>query len=111
MNRDKNNEEPKKVKLEGKEKLNYGTYDIIEEIGSGGGGIVYKAYHKNLKKYVVVKQIKSTAKGILNSRAEVDILKNLNTILMGNLWTKSWSEKGESRRRRYLNGLYNLRTP
>ena len=78
MNRDKNNEESKKVKLEGKEKLNYGTYDIIEEIGSGGGGIVYKAYHKNLKKYVVVKQIKSTAKGILDSRAEVDILKNLN---------------------------------
>lgn len=52
-------------------------YDIIEEIGSGGGGIVYKAYHKNLKKYVVVKQIKDAAKGILDSRTEVDILKNL----------------------------------
>lgn len=80
MNVNKNKEEQNRP--EEKEKFNYGTYDIIEEIGSGGGGIVYKAYHKNLKKYVVVKQIKNAAKGILDSRAEADILKNLrNTYL------------------------------
>lgn len=57
-------------------------YTLIEEIGSGGGGIIYKAYHENLKKYVVVKQIKDVAKELLNSRAEADILKNLrNTYL------------------------------
>ena len=57
-------------------------YTLMEEIGSGGGGIIYKAYHENLKKYVVVKQIKDIAKDVLNSRGEADILKNLrNTYL------------------------------
>ena len=57
-------------------------YTLMEEIGSGGGGIIYKAYHENLKKYVVVKQIKDVAKDVLDSRAEADILKNLrNTYL------------------------------
>ena len=54
-----------------------GTYRLIEEIGSGGGGIVYKAYHERLKTYVVVKQIKDRVKGILDSRGEADILKNI----------------------------------
>lgn len=57
-------------------------YVLEEKIGSGGGRVVYKAYHKNLRKHVVVKQIKQTAKGVLNSRTEADILKNLhNTYL------------------------------
>lgn len=53
------------------------TYRVISKIGAGGGGIVYKAYHERLQTYVVVKQIRDRVKGILNSRAEVDILKNL----------------------------------
>ena len=35
-----------------------GTYQIMEEIGKGGMGIIYLAYHLNLQKYVVVKKIK-----------------------------------------------------
>ena len=54
-----------------------GTYVLQEEIGSGGGGVVYKAYHQRLQKYVVVKQVKERVKGILESRAEADILKNI----------------------------------
>lgn len=54
------------------------TYRLLEEIGSGSGGIVYKAYHERLKKYVVIKQIRDCVKGILESRAEADILKNLS---------------------------------
>lgn len=53
------------------------TYSIVEEIGSGGGGVVYKAYHERLKTYVVVKQIREKVKGILESRAEADILKRI----------------------------------
>ena len=54
-----------------------GTYRLLEEIGSGGGGIVYKAYHERLQSYVVVKRMKEQVKGLLDGRAEVDVLKNL----------------------------------
>lgn len=60
-----------------KGKVINGTYTIMEEIGSGGGGVVYKAYHERLKIQVVVKQIKENVKGILEGRAEADILKRL----------------------------------
>ena len=41
--------------------LNNPTYKIIEQIGQGGGGIVYKAVHTRLKKEVVIKQIKGVS--------------------------------------------------
>lgn len=53
------------------------TYEIIERLGSGGGGIIYKAYHRRMQKYVAIKLIKDEIKGDLNSRSEVDMLKNL----------------------------------
>lgn len=53
------------------------TYNILEQIGAGGGGTVFKAYHKRLQKYVVLKKIHSNMENVLNSRMEVDILKNL----------------------------------
>ncbi len=53
------------------------TYVIEERIGSGGSGIIYKAYHTRLKKNVVIKQIKNELRGKINERSEVDILKNL----------------------------------
>ncbi len=53
------------------------TYDILQVIGQGSGGTVYKAYHKRLGKEVVIKQIKSAAKQSLESRTEVDLLKGL----------------------------------
>lgn len=54
------------------------TYQIIEKLGEGSGGIVYKAYHKRLKKEVVLKKMRSKSTSILTNRQEVDILKNLN---------------------------------
>lgn len=55
------------------------TYEIIEKIGSGGGGIVYLANHLRLDKKVILKADKrrlSTKPELL--RREVDILKNLS---------------------------------
>ena len=54
-------------------------YEIIKELGSGGGGKVYLAYHKRLDKNVVIKidKRKITTKTEL-LRREVDILKNLS---------------------------------
>ena len=54
------------------------TYQIIRKLGEGGGGIVYLAYHKRLRKEVVLKQIKGKRLSVADKRQEVDILKNLN---------------------------------
>ena len=53
------------------------TYQIIKEIGKGGTGVVYLAYHLRLQKYVVVKKIHDNFVGKINVRTEVDILKSL----------------------------------
>lgn len=53
------------------------TYEIVDIIGSGGGGITYKARHLRLQTDVVVKKIKEEVLGKVNIRAEADILKNL----------------------------------
>lgn len=53
------------------------TYLVESKIGSGAVGIIYKAYHLRLKKYVVIKQIRQEIRAEINERIEVDILKNL----------------------------------
>lgn len=54
------------------------TYELREEIGSGGGGVVYCAWHKRLEIEVVIKELKSGTKlSLKTQRAEVDILKKL----------------------------------
>lgn len=52
------------------------AYEIIDEIGAGGGGIIYKARHLRLQTDVVVKKIKDEVRGKIRSRQEADILKN-----------------------------------
>lgn len=53
------------------------TYEIIGKIGAGKSGDVYKAYHKNLRTFVVLKKVKTEIKDFVNKRAEVDVLKRL----------------------------------
>lgn len=53
------------------------TYEIIAQIGMGNSGIVYKARHRNLDKFVVLKKIKVNTANIAANRAEADVLKNL----------------------------------
>lgn len=52
-------------------------YTVDSVIGEGGGGVVYKAYDRNLQSHVVVKQIKEDVSSLLECRTEVDILKQL----------------------------------
>ena len=54
-----------------------GTYEVISEIGAGGGGIVYKARHLRLQTDVVIKKIKDEVREKVKLRQEVDILKKL----------------------------------
>ena len=56
-----------------------GTYEILHQIGAGGGGIVYLGRHLRLGKLVVLKADRrtlSTRPEVL--RREVDALKNLS---------------------------------
>lgn len=55
-----------------------GTYQVMKQIGRGGTGLVFLAYHRNLRKYVVVKRVQSGLANIESLRAETDILKNLH---------------------------------
>ncbi len=55
-----------------------GTYEILGELGAGGVGVIYLAWHRNLGKYVVVKRIRENFLGVLNERGEADILKKLH---------------------------------
>ena len=53
------------------------TYDIIGEIGQGGGGTVFEAYHRRLRKKVVIKKQHDSIRGLVDERTETDTLKNL----------------------------------
>lgn len=55
-----------------------GRYQIVQEIGKGGTGIIFLGYHLTLCKYVVIKKIKDHFVGNINARGEVDILKKLH---------------------------------
>ncbi|MBQ9346704.1 MAG: protein kinase, partial [Oscillibacter sp.] len=61
------------------------TYEVIREIGSGGGGIVYLGRHQRLNKLIVIKEDKRLQDEKLRRRLteemlrrEVDALKNLS---------------------------------
>lgn len=53
-------------------------YQIIREIGAGGTGIIYLAFHLHLQKYVVVKKLKEHMAARVDIRAEVDVMKRLH---------------------------------
>lgn len=53
-------------------------YQILREIGGGGGGIVFLGYHLTLDKYVVIKKIRERAAELLVIRGEADTLKRLS---------------------------------
>lgn len=54
-----------------------GRYEIREVIGTGGGGIVYKAYQKSVGRYVAIKLIKDNISKSIDIHGEADVLKKL----------------------------------
>ena len=62
------------------------TYLIDCEIGSGALGVVYKAYHLRLQKYVVLKRIKVDKVSYSRFRVEVDTLKSLRHAYLPNVY-------------------------
>lgn len=53
------------------------TFDQVERIGAGGGGIVFKAYHRRLQMNVILKKIRSNQLDTVDRRRELNILKSL----------------------------------
>ncbi|MCI6652743.1 MAG: protein kinase [Ruminococcus sp.] len=54
------------------------VYQVVNEIGNGGMGVVYLSYHLRLEKYVVLKKLKVQNYDLSFLRNEVDILKSLH---------------------------------
>ncbi|MCI9144356.1 MAG: protein kinase [Lachnospiraceae bacterium] len=60
--------------------LRDGTYRIEEKLGSGGGGVVYKAWYTNLNKYVVIKELKNASGADTETQQnEVEALKDVKS--------------------------------
>ena len=53
-------------------------YQVLSELGQGGMGVVFLAYHLRLEKYVVLKKLKENIGDVSLLRNEVDILKGLH---------------------------------
>src|SRR5215216_134422 len=56
-------------------------YEILEEIGQGGMGVIYKAFHPQFKKYVAIKEVRSDLASVASIRRqferEVELLARL----------------------------------
>ena len=79
-------------------------YEILKQIGEGGGGIVYLAYDKALQKKVVIKQIKKKAMFLDDNRTEVNILKELKNKYLPTVYNFISEESGVFTVMEYIEG-------
>ena len=60
----------------------FGEYDLLEKLGEGGMGVVYKAQHRRMKRFVAVKMIARKATGspdaVKRFNREVEAVAKLN---------------------------------
>ena len=52
------------------------SYEQIQEINSGGGGIIYSGIHRRLKQKVILKKIRTDRINLIGSEREKQILMN-----------------------------------
>lgn len=71
-----------------------GTYQIIGQIGAGGGGVVYQGKHLRLNTDIVVKQLREEVRGKIDSHGEVDVLKNLKHRYLPRIYDFIENEEG-----------------
>ena len=56
------------------------TFRIESQLGSGGSGTVYKAWHSRIQKYVVIKELKyGSSESVETQRNEIEALKNIKS--------------------------------
>jgi len=61
----------------------YRTYKIEAELGTGGSGAVFKAWHTRLNKHVVIKVVKDGSPAAIKvHRNEVEALKNIKSMFI-----------------------------
>ena len=69
------------------------TYHIESELGAGGEGTVYKAWHERLQKYVVIKEHRYGAQcSVNNRRNEVEALKNIKSAYLPQVYDFIWED-------------------
>jgi len=59
------------------------SYRVESKLGPGGSGAVYKAWHKRLRKYLVIKEQKDKEiRAIESHRNEIEALKNIKSLYL-----------------------------
>jgi tetratricopeptide (TPR) repeat protein/tRNA A-37 threonylcarbamoyl transferase component Bud32 len=79
--------------------------ELQQEIGRGGLGEVYLAYHHRLKKHVVVKKVASGRMRESDLRIEVDLLKNLHHSYLPQVYDFIQTKEGTYTIMEYVDGV------
>jgi len=81
------------------------SFKIESELGSGGSGAVYKAWHRRLQKYIVVKEQKSSIIGAVPvQRNEIEALKNIKSMYIPQVFDFLTEEKSSFTVMEYIEG-------
>lgn len=80
-------------------------YKIIEQIGTGGSSVIYKALQINLNKYVAIKLINDMPIDLLEKRSEIDLMKNLKSKYLPTFYDIIVADNHVYTVMEYINGL------
>jgi len=81
------------------------TYEIESQLGAGGSGAVYKAWHKRLRKHLVIKEQKDgTTKEVEAHRNEIEALKNIKSMYIPQVFDFLMEESSSFTVMEYIDG-------